>query len=268
MAPALVDTVVHEQSPVNFKSQAGQYKEAAFGGPKLYRKDLELTGTGEHAPAKYPNYLPVWDFEKKYPPLELFEHYEHSKDADTTFPNLLKGARVEDLTANIGAEVHDVQLSKLTDAGKDELALFVAEKKVVAFRNQDFADLPIQDALNFAGYFGRHHIHPTSGAPEGYPEVHLVHRGADDTTARDFFEERTNSITWHSDVTYEKQPPGTTFLYLLDGPAAGGDTLFANQAEAYRRLSPEFRKRLQGLKVVHSGKLFRRTTENCMLTVL
>jgi sulfonate dioxygenase len=166
----------------------------------------------------------------------------------------LKDAKVTDITANIGAEVHGVQLSKLTDAGKNELALFVAQKKVVAFRDQDFADLPIQEALDIGGYFGRHHIHPTSGAPEGYPEVHLVHRGTDDTTARDFFEERTNSITWHSDVTYEKQPPGTTFLYVLDSPSAGGDTLFANQVVAYQRLSPEFRKRLQGLKVVHSGK--------------
>jgi sulfonate dioxygenase len=88
----------------------------------------------------------------------------------------------------------------------------------------------------------------------GYPEVHLVHRGADDTTVKDFFEERTNSVTWHSDVTYEQQPPGTTFLYLLDGPVAGGDTLFANQAAAYSRLSPEFQKRLHGLKALHSGK--------------
>ena len=199
------------------------------------------------------------DVRFRYPPWEPFEHTEHGKDADPSFPNLLKDATVADITANIGAEVHGVQLSKLTDAGKDELALFVAQKKVVAFRDQDFADIPIKDALAFGGYFGRHHIHPTSGAPEGYPEVHLVHRGTDDTTARDFFEERTNSITWHSDVTYEKQPPGTTFLYLLDGPAAGGDTLFANQAAAYNRLSPEFRKRLHGLKVVHSGKLSSKT---------
>ncbi|KAL6710865.1 hypothetical protein ACN47E_007922 [Coniothyrium glycines] len=254
MAPALVEAVT-EQTTVGYKSGVGQYKEAAFGGPKVFKKDLELRGTDKHAPARYPNYLPVWDNEKgtKYAPLEPFEHTEHGKDADPSFPNLLKDAKVDDLTANIGAEVHGVQLSKLTDAGKDELALFVAQKKVVAFRDQDFADLPIKDALNFGGYFGRHHIHPTSGAPEGYPEVHLVHRGTDDTSARDFFEERTNSITWHSDVTYEKQPPGTTFLYLLDGPAAGGDTLFANQAAAYRRLSPEFRKRLHGLKVVHSA---------------
>lgn len=54
-------------------------------------------------------------------------------------------------------------------------------------------------------------------------------------------------------MTFEKQPPGTTFLYILDGPTSGGDTLFANMALAYRRLSPEFQKRLHGLRAVHSG---------------
>lgn len=49
------------------------------------------------------------------------------------------------------------------------------------------------------------------------------------------------------------QPPSTTFLYILDGPVAGGDTLFCNMAVAYRRLSPEFQKRLHGLQAVHSG---------------
>ncbi|MBE7181801.1 MAG: TauD/TfdA family dioxygenase, partial [Terriglobus roseus] len=160
--------------------------------------------------------------EPRYAPLEPFEHKEHAKDANPSFPNLLKDATVTSLTSNIGAEVTGVQLSQLSDAGKDELALFVAQKKVVAFRAQDLDDLPIDEALEFGGYFGRHHIHPTSGGPAGHPEVHLVHRGADDTTARDFFEDRTNSIAWHSDVTYEQQPPGTTFLYLLDGPTAGG----------------------------------------------
>lgn len=54
---------------------------------------------------------------------------------------------------------------------------------------------------------------------------------------------------------YEQQPPGTTILYLLDGPEAGGDTLFCNQVEAYKRLSPEFQKRLHGLSALHSGRL-------------
>lgn len=129
----------------------------------------------------------------------------------------------------------------------------MAERKVVAFRAQDFADLPISEALDFGGYFGRHHIHPTSGSPEGHPEIHLVHRAAGDTSAEAFFETRTSSIAWHSDVSYEEQPPGTTFLYILDKPETGGDTLFADAVEAYNRLSPLFRERLHGLVATHSG---------------
>jgi sulfonate dioxygenase len=59
-----------------------------------------------------------------------------------------------------------------------------------------------------------------------------------------------------------KQPVGTTF-FILDQvhlpelisaqPEVGGDTLFASQVEAYNRLSPEFKKRLDGLRAVHSA---------------
>lgn len=160
---------------------------------------------------------------------------------------------VENITSSIGAEVKGVQLSQLSDKGKDELALFVAQKKVVAFRNQDLAELPIDQALDFGRYFGRLHIHPTSGAPKGYPEVHLVHRGAGDTSFQTALLDRTSSVAWHSDITYENQPPGTTFLYALEVPPAGGDTLFVNQVKAFERLSPAFRERLMGLKAVHSG---------------
>jgi sulfonate dioxygenase len=202
---------------------------------------------------KYLNYLPTWG-DEKYPPLEQFEHRDHGLDADPSFSELLApGVTANDLTPTIGTEVAGVQLSKLSSAGKDQLARFVAQRKVVAFRDQDFADLPIGEALEYGRYFGRLHIHPTSGAPAGHPEIHLVHRGAGDKTAESFFETRTSSVAWHSDVTYEKQPPGTTFLYILDVPETGGDTLFVNQVEAYNRLSPGFQERLHGLRATHSG---------------
>lgn len=63
MAPALVESVV-EQATVGYKSGVGQYKEAAFGGPTVFKKELELRGTDKHAPASYPNYLPTWDNER------------------------------------------------------------------------------------------------------------------------------------------------------------------------------------------------------------
>jgi len=186
--------------------------------------------------------------------LKPFEIRDHGLDADTSYPELLgEGVTQTHLTPTIGTEISGVQLSKLSNAGKDQLARFVAERKVVAFRDQDFADLPINEALDYGRYFGPLHIHPTSGAPEGFDEVHLVHRGAGDSTVDQYFSTRTSSVAWHSDVSYELQPPGTTFLYILDVPEVGGDTLFANQVEAYNRLSDGFKQRLHGLKATHSG---------------
>lgn len=166
---------------------------------------------------------------------------------------MIEGSAIKKLTPTTGSEITGVQLSKLSAAGKDQLALLVAQRKVVVFRDQDFADLPIQEALDFGGYFGRHHIHPTSGSPEGYPEIHLVHRAFDTSEFDVFLANRNSTVGWHSDVTYEEQPPGTTFLYILDTPEVGGDTAFVNQVEAYNRLSPAIKERLHGLKALHSG---------------
>ncbi|AEO67138.1 20b01cf8-0be0-46d7-aa5c-e1d31f843115 [Thermothielavioides terrestris] len=255
MAPSAVEVqtaAVPDVSTLKLDtSHKGPYKELAAN---RYDPEAEA-GLKGHKAASYPHYLPTWDRTKKYPPLEPFEHYDHGRDADPTFPNLLPAgvATVTHLTPTIGTEVRGVQLSALSNAGKDELARLVAERKVVAFRDQDFADLPIEKALEFGGYFGRHHIHPTSGAPAGFPEIHLVHRGAGDTGINRFYENRTSSVAWHSDVSYEAQPPGTTFLYIFDKPTTGGDTLFVDAAEAYRRLSAPFRQRLHGLRATHSA---------------
>ena len=215
---------------------------------------FSISQVANHPQPQYPHYLPTWDYSQKYPPLEPFTHIDHGKDADPSFKDLLpEGSTIQKLTPTIGSEVTGIQLSKLTPAAKDQLALLIAQRKVVAFRDQDLADLPIQEALDFGIYFGPHHIHPVSGVPEGYPEIQLVHRTGNVWETDEYIASKNSSALWHSDVTYEKQPPGTTFLYLLDGPEVGGDTLFADQVEAYRRLSPILQERLHGLKAVHSG---------------
>ena len=57
---------------------------------------------------------------------------------------------------------------------------------------------------------------------------------------------------WHSDGHYLTDPPAGSLLYAVKTPPEGGDTLFANQIEAYADL-PEFVKnRIEDLKVVIS----------------
>lgn len=44
------------------------------------------------------------------------------------------------------------------------------------FRDQEFIDQPPEKQLEFGSFFGRLHIHPTSGQPKEFPHFHLVYR--------------------------------------------------------------------------------------------
>ena len=56
------------------------------------------------------------------------------------------------------------------------------------------------------------------------------------------------------DSSANPQPPGLVFLYMLECPDIGGDTVFINTAEAYKKLSGPVAKRLHGLKAEHKAR--------------
>ena len=137
MAPSVAETEIRSV-PLRAAPDASLKTDGGFNKENVVSyystNNEEAKGTAKQPPVSFPNYLPVFDNEtERYPPLKPFEHYEHGKDADPSFPDLLpKGkAVVDDLTPNIGAEVHGVQLSQLSNKGKDQLALYVAQRKVV-----------------------------------------------------------------------------------------------------------------------------------------
>ncbi|ORX46130.1 TauD-domain-containing protein [Hesseltinella vesiculosa] len=181
--------------------------------------------------------------EKKYPEIEVFEHENRGKRGDPKKASLFDNAsKVFDLTPHIGTEIHGLQLSQLTEQQKDDLALLVAERGVLVFRDQD---INVDEGLDFARSFGPLHIHATFGHPPGYPEIHTVYF---DTKLVHFLD------GWHSDVSYEKQPAGVTLLKMDIVPEVGGDTLWHSGYAAYDRLSKPLQKFLEGLKAVHSGQ--------------
>ena len=171
--------------------------------------------------SSHPDFLPTWDPKQKYPPLKFFKHEDPGRRADTSFPNLFPKEgdySIKKVTPKFGSLVTGVQLSQLDSAGKDELALLVAQRGVVIFREQDFADKGPAFAVEYGKHFGRLHIHPTSGAPRNHPELHITYRRPDKGEFERVFSNRTNNVGWHSDVSYELQPPGTTFFSVIEGP--------------------------------------------------
>lgn len=57
---------------------------------------------------------------------------------------------------------------------------------------------------------------------------------------------------WHSDITYEAEPPMGSILHGVIVPPSGGDTLYADMAAAYEALDAETKRALEGARAVHT----------------
>jgi len=166
---------------------------------------------------------------------------------------LQSASRVQEMTPVLGTEVEGISLSRLTPSERDQLALLVARRGLVVFRGQsEFINSGTDAYLEWGRYFGRPHIHPTSAHPKGVPEIHLVYRDANSTFNFEL-DDRITTTQWHTDVSYELQPPGLTTFFLLSAPDSGGDTLFASMVNVLKYLSPPFVAFLRTLKAIHSG---------------
>lgn len=156
---------------------------------------------------------------------------------------VLAAAR-RDINAKIGTELSGVALRQLDQAGADELARLVAERGVLFFRDQP---MTLAEQVDVGRRLGELHIHPAAKAPEGYPEVLLIHTDANSTyTAGD---------GWHTDVSCDERPPGLSMLRIEQTPPVGGDTVWASMYEAYDTLSPTMQAFLCTLTAEHRGDL-------------
>lgn len=85
------------------------------------------------------------------------KHIDAGTRADKSKKNLFSAAtKITDITANIGTEIEGIQLKDLNDEQRDELALLIAERSVVFFRNQDISP---QQQKELGEWYGDIEIH-------------------------------------------------------------------------------------------------------------
>ena len=147
-----------------------------------------------------------------------------------------------DVNTKIGTEVEGVTLRDLDQAGVDELKELVAERGVLFFRNQVMS---LAEQVEVGSRLGELHIHPAAKAPDGFPEVLVVHTDANSTY--------TAGNGWHTDVSCDARPPALSMLRIEQPPPSGGDTVWASMYEAYDALSPAMQDFLGTLTAVHTG---------------
>jgi hypothetical protein len=126
------------------------------------------------------------------------EYIDAGTRADKEKKALFSAAKeVKHLTAHIGTEIVGLQLKDLTNQQRDELALLIAERSVVFFRDQDLSP---QKQLELGEYYGEVEIHPQvphvpglQGTTVIWPDLARSETGAS-------FRKPIGTQGWHTDL--------------------------------------------------------------------
>ena len=110
-------------------------------------------------PYRYAHLLPVLDKSEHYQPLTPLEHVDPGLRAlkhDDPRSFLRAATSVDDLTPDLGTEIRGVNLAKLTSDERDQIALEVARRGLLVFRDQqEFIDSSPEFYLDWGRHFGR-----------------------------------------------------------------------------------------------------------------
>lgn len=158
------------------------------------------------------------------------------------------------LTPTFAADVTGVRLNTIGDEAFAEVYEAWLEYGVLRFRDQPLTDGELQA---FSARFG-----PLEEAPLGrMPE-------ADRKKIKNRYVTTLSNIlvdgkpigglgnaeaSWHSDMTYNANPPPASILLGVEIPAKGGDTHFANQYAALNALPLALRNRVATLAIKHDA---------------
>ena len=153
----------------------------------------------------------------------------------------MSGIDIQKVTANIGAQISGVDISKPLD-----------EEQVTALREAlnvhkalvfDDVDLDDEGQQAFVRHFGElTTAHPTVPSVDGAPNILPVDS------------ERGRAANhWHTDVTFVLNPPQASTLRSITIPPYGGETLIANSAAAYRDLPEPLRQLADNLWAEHTN---------------
>jgi taurine dioxygenase len=166
------------------------------------------------------------------------------------------GIQVTPLSPACGAEISGVDLTRPLSAETVRAIRDAWNKYIVlVFRGQKISQ---DDQLRFASYFG--HLGERKRAKtqlakkiEGTQQTHknvlLVTNIKEDGVPIGAFGE--GEFWFHIDGGYTERPYRYTFLYAIELPSTGGNTMFSNMYKAYDAVPAALKQRLEGKKALH-----------------
>ena len=136
----------------------------------------------------------------------------------------------------------DLGAASRSDELFTELKALLLEHKVLFFRDQHIARA---EHVALAERFGPLEDHPVAGSDPDHPGLVRIYKDLDSPP-----EHYENA--YHCDATWRAEPPMGCVLRCVETPDVGGDTIWVNMVEAYKRLPEDVKRRIDGLWASHS----------------
>ena len=154
------------------------------------------------------------------------------------------GIEVHRLTSFIGAELRNVSLA---DAANDPVVFGQINDLLLRHKVLFFRDQPISraDHVRLAERFGPLEGHPVAGSDPEHPGLVRIYKDLDSPA-----EQYENAF--HCDATWRAAPPMGSVLRCVQGPEVGGDTIWVDMVQAYKRLPEHVKTQIAGLRARHS----------------
>lgn len=147
------------------------------------------------------------------------------------------------LSPIVGAEVTGMDFSKAADEGTvAQLKDAFQQYELLLFRK---AELSVEDQARFGRIFGKITVRGEYKPNEYADTQHISNRRHDGMLG-------DGELRFHCDQLFFPEPLSALMLYAIEVPSKGGETLFCNTNLAYQRMSPEFKKQLEGLHCLHA----------------
>jgi alpha-ketoglutarate-dependent taurine dioxygenase len=162
---------------------------------------------------------------------------------------------VKPLSPALGAEIAGIDLRQdLSAETFAEIRDIWHKNLVILFHDQSLSE---DDQIRFAQRFGE--LQKRTRPPETineaghtkYPQLTMLVSNIREN-GKLIGSLPDGEMHFHSDQCYLEKPATGTFLYAIEVPSEGGDTLFLNMYKAYDTLPPELKARVDGRKALNA----------------
>lgn len=162
---------------------------------------------------------------------------------------------VKPLSPALGAEIVDIDLrEEISPATVAAVIDAWHQHLIILFRSQPLSE---DDQMRFARHFGV--LQQRTRPPEQRNEKSIIKHPETTMLVSNIRENGKligslpdGEMHFHSDQCYLEKPAKGTFLYAMEVPSQGGDTLFLNMYKAYETLPPALKARAEGRKALNA----------------